>query len=66
RGASLVVGLGLLGLFVFWKKYVLYFLPFITYGSLFWLLGSEYRRMIIMQPYYVFSAYYSANMHMRK
>ena len=46
--------LGILGLFVYGRKYLPYFLPFVTYVLLFWLLGSEYRRMIILQPFYVF------------
>jgi 4-amino-4-deoxy-L-arabinose transferase-like glycosyltransferase len=46
--------LGIVGLLFFWKQYLICFLPFIVYLALFWLLGSEYRRMIILQPYLIF------------
>lgn len=51
---SIVGFLGLAGLFFFRKKYLIYFLPFISYSILFWLLGTEYRRMIVVQPYLIF------------
>ncbi len=46
--------LGIIGILFFWKHYMIYFLPFIVYLTLFWLLGSEYRRMIILQPFLIF------------
>ncbi len=46
--------LGILGVLFYWKKYLIYFLPFIFYVSFFILLGSEYRRMIILQPFLIF------------
>jgi len=45
---------GLIGLVFFWKKYLIYLLPFLVYLILFWILGSEYRRMIIIQPFLIF------------
>jgi 4-amino-4-deoxy-L-arabinose transferase-like glycosyltransferase len=46
--------LGIIGLLFFWKQYLIFFLPFVVYLSLFCLLGSEYRRMIILQPFLIF------------
>jgi len=51
---TLVGFMGIIGLLFFWKQYLIYFLPFIVYLTLFWLLGSEYRRMIILQPFLIF------------
>jgi len=51
---ALIGVLGLLGLIVYWKKYLIFFFPFITYLLLFYILGDEYRRMIILQPYLIF------------
>ena len=45
---------GIIGLLIFWRKYLVYLLPFTAYLSVFWLLGSEYRRMIILQPFLIF------------
>ncbi|NOQ22427.1 MAG: hypothetical protein GQ565_07240 [Candidatus Aegiribacteria sp.] len=50
-----VIGIfGFLGLIAFGRKYLLYLLPFVTYALFFWILGSEYRRMIILQPFFIF------------
>lgn len=45
---------GIIGLFYYGKKYLFYLLPFLVYLSLFWILGDEYRRMIILQPFLIF------------
>lgn len=51
---ALVGIMGIIGLLFFWKQYLIYFLPFIVYLALYWLLGTEYRRMIILQPFLIF------------
>ena len=51
---GLVGILGIIGLLFYWKKYLKYFLPFLVYLLMFWLLGDEYRRMIILQPFLIF------------
>ncbi len=54
--AGLVGILGLLGSLLFGHKYVVYLLPFVAYALFFWVLGSECRRMIILQPFLIFFA----------
>lgn len=50
-----LIGLfGLLGIIVCGCQKLIWLLPFVTYSLLFWALGDEYRRMIILQPYLVF------------
>jgi hypothetical protein len=52
-----LIGLfGILGLLMFWKRYLIYNISFVFYLLLFWMLGSEYRRMIILQPFLIFFA----------
>lgn len=63
---ALIGVLGLSGLIVYWKKYLIFFLPFITYLLLFYILGSEYRRMIILQPYLIFFGLLFINRTMQK
>lgn len=45
---------GIIGLLYYWRTYLFYLLPFLVYLSLFWILGDEYRRMIILQPFLIF------------
>lgn len=45
---------GILGLLLTGRRVLVYLLPFISYLLLFWLLGSEYRRMIVLQPFLIF------------
>ena len=53
----LLIGIfGIIGSIFYLKKYYIYFIPFVLYISLFYFLGSEYRRMIIIYPYLVFFA----------
>ncbi len=46
--------LGLIGGITVGRKFIPFFFPFVVYSLLFFLLGSEYRRMIIIQPYLLF------------
>lgn len=52
-----LVGLfGFLGMMLIGRKYIPYLISFIAYALLFWMLGSEGRRMIILQPFLIFFA----------
>lgn len=50
-----LIGLfGVLGIIVYGRQKLVWLLPFVTYSLLFWALGDEYRRVIIMQPFLIF------------
>jgi len=52
-----LIGLfGLFGIALYGRKYIPYLISFITYAMFFWMLGSEGRRMIILQPFFIFFA----------
>jgi hypothetical protein len=56
-GIPIVIGLlGLAGAVAYGQRQLVFLLPVVTYALFFWILGSENRRMIILQPFLIYFA----------
>jgi hypothetical protein len=51
---GLIGFIGALGVIFCGRQKLAFLLPFVAYSLLFWVLGSECRRMIILQPFLIF------------